>query len=247
MAHKRKARRPAQKKEAVRSSPVRWELVAAAVLVVLTVALTAGYLGTTGKTGTEHGTPNGVNPVNHAPIPKASASATSVLTFEDVTLDASQSKDPDGWIENFTWIIEDYHGKEYFRVYGREVSVSFNHSGVYFIDLIVRDDKGRTARLAADNPYARLSIEVLNRLPVVPDLRNRTAEVGEPVQFNASSAYDPDGTIQVVEWDFGDGTQGEGFIVEHTYTEPGTYTVTLRLTDDSGGSVEATVKVVVLE
>ena len=33
------------------------------------------------------------------------------------------------------------------------------------------------------------------------------------------------------QWDFGDGTVAEGVLVDHTYTMPGSYTVTLRVGD----------------
>ena len=57
--------------------------------------------------------------------------------------------------------------------------------------------------------------------------------------FNASACYDPDGgTIVSYEWDFGDGTTGEGMVVSHTYTEYRSepYIVTLTVTDDDGES-----------
>jgi parallel beta-helix repeat protein len=55
-----------------------------------------------------------------------------------------------------------------------------------------------------------------------------------PVLFNGSSSYDFDGEIISYEWDFGDGTKGEGKVVYHKYCEVGTYDVTLTVTDDDG-------------
>jgi PKD repeat protein len=55
------------------------------------------------------------------------------------------------------------------------------------------------------------------------------------VTFNASQSYDDKyGTITSYAWDFGDGntTTGPNPIVLHTFTSPGNYTVTLKVTDN---------------
>jgi PKD repeat protein len=56
------------------------------------------------------------------------------------------------------------------------------------------------------------------------------------VTFNASSCYDPDGYIVSYRWDFDDGniTIAAVPVVNHTYREPGTYDVTLTVTDNDG-------------
>jgi PKD repeat protein len=59
-----------------------------------------------------------------------------------------------------------------------------------------------------------------------------TVYTGEPVSFDASASYDSDGTIVSHFWDFGDGTNTTGVTAEHAYTDNGTYTVTLTVTDD---------------
>ncbi|WP_456486561.1 NosD domain-containing protein, partial [Candidatus Alkanophaga liquidiphilum] len=51
--------------------------------------------------------------------------------------------------------------------------------------------------------------------------------VNQSVTFDASSSYDPDGTIVSYEWDFGDGTTASGVVVTHAYSAAGSYTVTL--------------------
>ncbi len=65
------------------------------------------------------------------------------------------------------------------------------------------------------------------------------------VTFDASSSEDSDGSIEAYSWDFGDGETGEGESVNHTYSEVGTYGVTLTVTDDGGKSstVEKSVQV----
>jgi PKD repeat protein len=53
------------------------------------------------------------------------------------------------------------------------------------------------------------------------------------VGFDASSSYDPDGTIVSYEWDFGDGSQGSGKTISHTFYQRGTILVVLKVTDNS--------------
>ena len=68
------------------------------------------------------------------------------------------------------------------------------------------------------------------------------ADTGEDINFDASSSYDPDGTIVSYSWDFGDGTTSSDATVSHSYEEDGEYTVTLRVVDNDGlvGSKVAT-------
>jgi PKD repeat protein len=61
--------------------------------------------------------------------------------------------------------------------------------------------------------------------------------VNETVIFDASESYDPDGTIESYEWNFGDGSPNETLptpLIEHAYSAPGNYTVTLVVTDNEG-------------
>jgi hypothetical protein len=59
--------------------------------------------------------------------------------------------------------------------------------------------------------------------------------VNVPITFDGSASYDSDGgSIVSYEWSFGDGATGSGVAPQHTYTLPGTYIVTLTVTDDEG-------------
>jgi len=62
------------------------------------------------------------------------------------------------------------------------------------------------------------------------------------VIFDATSST---GNIVSFDWDFGDGNTAEGPIVEHTFEDPGTYEVSLVVTDDSGSTDEAMKTIVV--
>ena len=74
-----------------------------------------------------------------------------------------------------------------------------------------------------------------------------TVQTGDPVDFDASGSYDPDGSLVSYEWDFdGDGTYDRttsGPDLSHMY--PGLFSgfATLRVTDDDGNSALASVLV----
>jgi len=62
------------------------------------------------------------------------------------------------------------------------------------------------------------------------------------VTFDGSSSSDPDGSIASYEWDLdGDGNfEREGESITYIYSEPGDYSVTLRVIDDGGAEAETT-------
>ncbi|WP_169302402.1 PKD domain-containing protein [Halorientalis salina] len=71
------------------------------------------------------------------------------------------------------------------------------------------------------------------------------AEMGETITFDASSSYDPDGSVESYEWSFSDGTTTNGKTATRSYSSTGDYEVTLTVTDDDGKSGSDTVTVTV--
>jgi PKD repeat protein len=65
-----------------------------------------------------------------------------------------------------------------------------------------------------------------------------TANIGDPVVFTASvsgaGGVDASDQVSSFLWNFGDGKTASGRIVSHTFSDPGTPTVTLTVTDLSG-------------
>ncbi|MBM7807383.1 PKD repeat protein [Geodermatophilus bullaregiensis] len=65
------------------------------------------------------------------------------------------------------------------------------------------------------------------------------------VRVDGSASSDADGTVAAHRWDFGDGTTAQGPTASHTYRQPGTYPVTLTVTDDDGATHAVTEQVTV--
>jgi PKD repeat protein len=75
-------------------------------------------------------------------------------------------------------------------------------------------------------------ITVVAGMPVaIIDARPPSGHSPLTVTLDGSRSYSPDGTIASHRWTFGDGGEGSGSVVVHTYQEPGAYEATLTITD----------------
>ena len=68
---------------------------------------------------------------------------------------------------------------------------------------------------------------------------------GQVCTFDGSGSTDGDGTVLGYAWSFGDGTTASGPQAEHGYAGPGTYHVTLTVTDDDGAQASTSTDVVI--
>jgi len=66
---------------------------------------------------------------------------------------------------------------------------------------------------------------------------------GESLALRATDSYDSDNDMLSFEWNFGDGNYDAGAYVDHVFSEPGTYPMTLSVDDGNGGTDTATLTV----
>ncbi len=172
---------------------------------------------------------------NQAPVAQFTFSPTSPAPGEWVQFDASASYDPDGNIVSYQW---DFNGDGTVDATGQVVYHSYAAPGTYNVRLVVTDDQG-----ASDEEVKAVTVAAPNQPPVARfSISPTPAQVGMPVTFDATGSYDPDGFITDYRWDFnGDGTiDGTGQIASYTYFAPGTYQVTLYVTDNAGATAQNT-------
>ena len=84
-------------------------------------------------------------------------------------------------------------------------------------------------------PFIIRPVSAQNDPPVAEAGWDMTVDEGSLAYFDGSGSYDPDGTIESYEWDFGDASPKEyGITVSHIYADNGVYTVELVVTDNDG-------------
>lgn len=75
-----------------------------------------------------------------------------------------------------------------------------------------------------------------NQLPVAAfSIDVGTGPAPLSVTFDASPSSDEDGQVEEYVWTFSDSSTAEGVRASHTFTEPGTHSFGLAITDDRGG------------
>ncbi len=143
-----------------------------------------------------------------------------------VTFSGSDSSDNVG-IVSYTWTFTD--GTP-ITLTGMNPTYNFANPGVYTVTLNVTDAEGNW-----DTDTLLITVRDVTS-PVAEAGLNQTVVKGTAVNFNARGSSDNMG-INKYEWDFGDGTTGTGLAATHTYTEAGTYVVTLTIEDAAGNRV----------
>ncbi|MBT3149395.1 lectin [Streptomyces sp. CHD11] len=98
----------------------------------------------------------------------------------------------------------------------------------------------------ANSALYRIEHVTGGRAPVA-QARASTTSGGAPltVTFSSAGTSDPDGDALTYAWAFGDGATSTAADPSHTYTANGQYTATLKVTDSTGRSATASVRITV--
>ncbi len=75
-----------------------------------------------------------------------------------------------------------------------------------------------------------------NRAPTANANGPYSGFLGTPISFSSAGSQDNDGSIASYAWNFGDGTGANIANPSHSYSAVGTYSVTLRVTDNRGAA-----------
>ena len=150
-----------------------------------------------------------------------------------VTLDGSASTDDTG-IEIYSWNFGD-------GTSGTEVKPahSYTGAGIYTVTLTVTDRSGQTNTATTTVTTKGNAFPVAN--PGGPYNVNEELVVNKHWSISVDGAASTDDVgIWKYEWNFGDGTAVAAKTATHEYAAPGTYTVTLKVTDNANQSHTAT-------
>jgi len=163
-----------------------------------------------------------------ATIVKPNPTTTKTTTSGESIYFHGLGTDPDGTIVEYNWrSSKDGVFNENSTFTKSDLSV-----GTHTIYFKVKDNQGEWS--SEDNAILVINTNSSpSNEPPTPDTGGPyTGYANESISFDASSSSDPDGDdIVSYEWEFGDGTNGDGASVEHTYSSIGNYTITLTVTD----------------
>jgi parallel beta-helix repeat protein len=135
--------------------------------------------------------------------------------------------DPDGAIESWFWDFGDGNTST-----EQNPTHSFVHAGDYTVILNVTDDDGN---VSSDSETVTITFKPSVNFST--DTSNPTTS--DTITFTDTS-IDSDGSIAARNWSFGDGTYSEKQNPKHSYSDDGTYSVTLNVTDNDGASNQTT-------
>jgi PKD repeat protein len=111
---------------------------------------------------------------------------------------------------------------------GTDIQRRFDAPGVYHFRLEIDGRMGGVPQQVVIEDSV-----TINQRPSAWAGGNRVTVPGRSMAFDGTVSEDEDGRITKYEWDFGDGKTGAGARIDYQYDNPGSYTITLTVYDDS--------------
>ncbi len=174
--------------------------------------------------------PGVILPPNSAPTAQFTFQPLNPLAFDTVTFDASASTDPDlggPCLSACTYSWDFGDGTTGTGIFATHV---YRRIGTFQVRLTVTDQRGAFSQTAQSltvgpttPPTATFSFSPTS--PAINQTIFFTAEASRAVPGRRIVSYD---------WNFGTGRNGTGVTTSKAYDAPGTYPVTLTVTDDVG-------------
>ena len=169
------------------------------------------------------------------PEPEFVVTPSQPLQSEVITLDASNSVDPDGEVTSYRWALGDGTEKN-----GEVIEHIYGESGEFDVTLRVSDNAGNSATITDTvTVYAEPNAQF--------EYSPQEPTTSDAVTFDASDSTDDDSEALSYTWTFSNGQTDQGRVVTKMYDSPGEYEVQLSVEDNIGNSDTATRFVVVSE
>jgi PKD repeat protein len=155
-----------------------------------------------------------------------------------VSFDGSKSDPGSGSITSYAWDFGDGNNGS-----GATVNHTYTKAGTYAVILTVTNSDNLTSSVKHTITIAAQQGQQQGSNPPTAVISGpSTGTVGKGVNFSANGSQAGAGSKKItsVVWDFGDGTKSGAVSVNHTYKNAGTYVVTLKVTNSSNLTDQAT-------
>ncbi len=185
--------------------------------------------------------------ITTVPAPTAAdADELAVEVGTEIAFSATKSRAIKSSIEKYEWFLPDSEKP----VLGENTAFTFDEAGSNSIRLVITDENGQTAE---DYMVINVFIDAVPEAIIESDPAAAEGVISGiwplMVEFDAAASTDANNDIVNYDWDVdGDGeTDKSSSRITHEFTQPGSYPVTLSLTDSNGNTASAKVIVKVLE
>jgi len=190
--------------------------------------------------------------VSEKPIPgftNVTPTPGNITLYEnDIILFSAKGVDPDGTIPSVEWRLDG----EIISVYNNtfQYHPDFNSSGNHTLSVVTIDHDEPNNLSMRTRIEWHIKVFNVNRFPLAminSPMSETHYYVGDTVNFSGNRSIDPDVARENVyeilnfTWDFGDGTNGNGIELQHSFEKAGIYKIKLNVSDPEGALNSSTI------